>query len=861
MKNSPTLTPERLLEQTTWMRALARSLVHEPERAEDLTQETLAIALERPPVDSGSLRGWLAEVMRNLFREDLRKQGARKAREVDAARPETLPGTDELLERLGAQQRVADRLLALEEPYRTTILLRYYEGLAPRHIAAQHGVPVATVKSRLHRGLSKLRLELDAEYGDSREAWVLALTPWTREPQSLPWSAIGGVSMNVKLALFTSALALTASWMLYRSPDRTAPTTPDAPALVRAGRSGSPGRASAPASSRGELEGTRRVPRTNLRSQTPTPAAAPVHELRGRVLDTDGNPLPGVELKLQGEDAVTRTTSGGYFALRTAAERGRVELAGDDWIAVRTGSWSVDSTAEPVVVAARALRVAGHVTDTWGRDVSEARVRIDLPADFLSRFGVALDASFAQEWTARTGEDGAFAFERMPAVRGAELVIVHDLYASTRLAAPQADDGALWVELRSPQLAAEVALEGTVRLPDGSAAEGALIALGVASARADRDGRFTLDLAEAGNATTLTAVRAGHQPGFLERQGDERGRESWPDEVELVLGAPPLSISGRVLDAAGLPLSGGRVWVGDATRFGAVGQIPVRLEALMAGGSVPEEALASLGAPTGDGIEVFGSATPALAPNALLYWVRTDADGRFELPGLLARDYVLHALDEELHWGTISEPISAGSRGVELVVPSEGAYETLRGRVLTAQGDPIPGVRLVPWIPALHAKEPVRGGNADVMRFFLGEAAVTDGEGAFELRGVPRRFVQFHLISDEIVPSYASVEQVVDPLDFDIQVQARVHLEVEVAGGAQVADAMRVLDGNGRRLTLLQLRADGYSNYEELALENGRSGVVTITSNAATLELLLDGEVVDAMPLAPRPGERIDVRR
>ncbi len=861
MKNSPALTPERLLEETSWMRALARSLVREPERAEDLTQETLAIALARPPEDSGSLRGWLAEVMRNLFREDLRKQSARRHREADAARPEALPGTDELLERLGAQQRVAERLLALEEPYRTTILLRYYEGLAPRHIAAQHGVPVATVKSRLHRGLAKLRLELDAEYGDSREAWALALTPWTREPKPLPWSTIGGVALNAKLVLISSAVAMTCG-LLYFFPD-AAGTPADSPDVALVRESDSAGRPAGGRSGpvRSESSDRTQLPRTPLGAGQAASAALPQSTVRGRALDASGAALVGVELGLRGQAGVTRTTAGGRFELRTIAEYGQIELTGDDWIAVRTGSWRLGSSAEPVVIAARSLQVEGTVTDAWGRDVSGARLRLDLPDDFLARFGVALDASYALEWSARSTEDGAFRFASFPAIPGAELTVVHDLYAVTRVDAPQSSDRDLWIELRRPELAPESALSGTVLLPDGAPAAGALVGLGVASARADRDGLFTLDLDEAGDAASLTAVLAGHLPATLQREGAAPERAAWPETIELVLGGAALTITGRVVTDAGTPLPGGRVWIGDPTRFGAVGTFPLRLEALMAGGAVPDQAIESLADAGGDGNEVFGSATPVQDPNALLYWVATDAEGRFTLPGLADRDYVLNVLDEGLHWGTMSAPIAAGSTGVEIVVQSDGAFETLRGRILTAQGDPIPGVTLRPWLAAVHAKEPVRGGRSDVMRFFLGESTMTDADGVYELRGVPRRFVQFHIISDTIVPSYASVEQVLDPLAFDIEVQARVHLDVEVAGGAEVADAMRVLDGNGAALTILQLRADGYSNHELYALEAGRSGVVTITSNATTLELLLAGEVVDRLPLAPRPGERIDVRR
>ena len=64
-----------------------------------------------------------------------------------------------------AERRIAvvDAVGALEEPYRNTVLLRYYEGLWPRAIAAQLGVPVKTINTRLHRAHLQLREILDRE--------------------------------------------------------------------------------------------------------------------------------------------------------------------------------------------------------------------------------------------------------------------------------------------------------------------------------------------------------------------------------------------------------------------------------------------------------------------------------------------------------------------------------------------------------------------------------------------------------------------------------------------------------------------------------------------------------------------------
>ena len=45
-------TIQALLEQHEWVRRLARRLVGDPHEADDLAQEALAVALERPPQDA-----------------------------------------------------------------------------------------------------------------------------------------------------------------------------------------------------------------------------------------------------------------------------------------------------------------------------------------------------------------------------------------------------------------------------------------------------------------------------------------------------------------------------------------------------------------------------------------------------------------------------------------------------------------------------------------------------------------------------------------------------------------------------------------------------------------------------------------
>jgi len=74
--------------------------------------------------------------------------------------------------------------MALEEPCRHTILMRYFDGLPPREIAKREGAPIATVKGRLACGLEQLRSRLDTTHGGDRRTWVGVLAP-PRPPRVL----------------------------------------------------------------------------------------------------------------------------------------------------------------------------------------------------------------------------------------------------------------------------------------------------------------------------------------------------------------------------------------------------------------------------------------------------------------------------------------------------------------------------------------------------------------------------------------------------------------------------------------------------------------------------------------------------
>lgn len=177
MTYDPTPTTiEHLLAHRQWLRALAFRLVREQELVDDLEQDTWLAALRRPPDDPGATRSWLRSVVKNLVRDRHRVALRRSAREEAAAARDAVPATADVAARAELQRELTRHVLALDEPYRTTILLRFFEELPPREVAARMHVPVETVRTRTKRAVERLRESLTETHGGG-EGWRLAILP------------------------------------------------------------------------------------------------------------------------------------------------------------------------------------------------------------------------------------------------------------------------------------------------------------------------------------------------------------------------------------------------------------------------------------------------------------------------------------------------------------------------------------------------------------------------------------------------------------------------------------------------------------------------------------------------------------
>ncbi|NUP98054.1 MAG: hypothetical protein HUU28_18000, partial [Planctomycetaceae bacterium] len=68
MGEARAIAVEELLAESDWVRRLARALVSDPDAAEDVAQQALVAALERPPKADRPLRPWLRVVVENFAR-------------------------------------------------------------------------------------------------------------------------------------------------------------------------------------------------------------------------------------------------------------------------------------------------------------------------------------------------------------------------------------------------------------------------------------------------------------------------------------------------------------------------------------------------------------------------------------------------------------------------------------------------------------------------------------------------------------------------------------------------------------------------------------------------------------------------
>ncbi|MFN0249122.1 MAG: sigma-70 family RNA polymerase sigma factor, partial [Kofleriaceae bacterium] len=406
-------SPEAVLDDLEGLRALARSLVHGDSEADDLIQDAAIAAITSPPDADRPARPWLATVLRNRWRMNRRTDARRRARE-HAVAPEELDdaaGAAERIDRARILERLAAALVALDEPFRTTVIRRYLDGESAAEIARAQGVPPGTVRWRLKTGLDRLRAELDK----SQPKWKRALVPFV----AVKGAAV--VKAKTSVAILIAFIALLGTVVF----------------VIMKGRGNDDAKPSAVAAGTGTGSATAKPAKPSTTS--PTTAAttqAPIHDplpgqgraklaervapggvVAGRVINwSTGDGVANAELTFTGDAGAQTVRSDGRGAFELAPPNpGRFVLTAvvaDAFLpyAPELSHSSVqvqlakDRSVEGITVFLfPALDYNGKVVEPNGAPVSGAKVRL-----LGTPSGEQTIEKLATEWT--TAKDGTFTF-------------------------------------------------------------------------------------------------------------------------------------------------------------------------------------------------------------------------------------------------------------------------------------------------------------------------------------------------------------------------------------------------------------------------------------------------------------------
>jgi RNA polymerase sigma-70 factor (ECF subfamily) len=133
--------------------------------AEDLTQAVFLKLWAKPAsftFREGSIVAWMGRVARNAGLDVLRSRASRGETEIPAGAPVEGAVEDAVLADLEAH-RVRSALQRLPAPERIPIEMGFFGGMTYRCVAAETGVPLGTVKTRIRAGLHRLRKALQAD--------------------------------------------------------------------------------------------------------------------------------------------------------------------------------------------------------------------------------------------------------------------------------------------------------------------------------------------------------------------------------------------------------------------------------------------------------------------------------------------------------------------------------------------------------------------------------------------------------------------------------------------------------------------------------------------------------------------------
>jgi RNA polymerase sigma-70 factor (ECF subfamily) len=141
----------------------ARLILRDPELARDAVQEALIRAWRdlRGLRDPDRFDAWLHRLTVNACL-DIARHRRRRVFEVELD-PIDSPAVMDMAGLIADREIVDAAMRRLDEGGRAIVVLHYFLGMPLTDVAATLGIPIGTVKSRLHRALGEMRVAVDTE--------------------------------------------------------------------------------------------------------------------------------------------------------------------------------------------------------------------------------------------------------------------------------------------------------------------------------------------------------------------------------------------------------------------------------------------------------------------------------------------------------------------------------------------------------------------------------------------------------------------------------------------------------------------------------------------------------------------------
>lgn len=140
---------------------LATLILEDRATAEDVVGDAIERAWRRWASlrDRDHFDGWFTRIVVNACRDHIR----RRRRLVIVAIPDNLAAREHISDGLATRDAIGRAYEQLDVNERAVVVLRLEAGLTLDEVAARLAIPVGTVKSRFHRAVNRMRIELQRE--------------------------------------------------------------------------------------------------------------------------------------------------------------------------------------------------------------------------------------------------------------------------------------------------------------------------------------------------------------------------------------------------------------------------------------------------------------------------------------------------------------------------------------------------------------------------------------------------------------------------------------------------------------------------------------------------------------------------